>query len=577
MPKWLSKGIARADVAFTRAPALFRRMGIPPSPADPTRRGMVVIQIDGLSYPRMMKALGRRQLPFLRTLVKRGRYKPHKYYSELPTSTPAFQAGVFYGDNSNIPGFNFYDKYEKRFYRMGDSECAYSVEKSFRNPGLLRGGSVLSCVYTGGAEAAMFVFSTMLAPKRWRFVLRVWDIFMLSLLNVALLLKVLGLAFIEFFIALADALPFIFGRGWVKRELTVIGIRVGLMVVARELITAGAIVDVFRGAPVIYLTFLGYDEQAHVRGPDSPVAMWALRGIDRSIRRIYKATVYADREYDVYVLSDHGQAATQPFALLTNEPLAEYVQAQLTGVLVENYTLHDPRTSQMLRTVEALHRIVPAMPRLFHGSIRWYADYLMRRLPGPAAELDGVEALLDVSVVSTGPIAYIYWNKIDHALRFEEIEMLHPGFIDMMVEHPAISFVSVRIDDRHVLVRGPEGEVMLGPEGIVRERRGAVPLDRSVAPAHVMRGVWRVTLMPRAGDVCVWGGGCDDGNVSYGFEFGAHSGWTDDEITAFVLAPSSVTYDFSAIRSHTEFYDFFSRYMPEPQPDSEAAAMPVAG
>lgn len=549
-------------------------MGIVAHSDNPDRRGVVVIQIDGLSYDRMQRAMAGRKLPFLRKLVKRGKYRAHRFLSEIPTSTPAFQAGFFYGDNDDIPGFRFYDKREKRLYRMGDSECAYSIEKSKQGPGLLADGSVMSCVYTGGADASMFVFSTMLAPRRWRFVLRAWDIFMLTLLNLMLILKVVGLAIVEFFVALWDALPWIFRRGWIKRELTMIVVRVTLMVVAREMITLGAIIDIFRGVPVIFLNYLGYDEQAHSRGPDSPVAKWALRGIDRDIRRIYKATRYAERRYDVYILSDHGQCASQPFEMVADETLGEFVEGQLAGVVVNNFLSSDSRTTQMLKAMEGLHRIAPAMPRIFRPPMRWYANYLYRHLPGPSEEVEKIESLLDMLVVSTGPIAYLYWTKIDHSLTIDEIESLHPGFLDNLANHPGIGFVSVRAGNDTVLVRGRHGQVIIGESGIV-SRKGQVPFDNSIEPEHVIRGVRRITLMDRAGDVCIWGGGAEAGDISYTFEFGAHSGWTDDEISAFILAPAHVKCDFSRIRTHSEFFRFFERkYLrrteQEPPADTES-------
>src|ERR1043166_1564956 len=150
MLTFLSRLARRYNRVLTRGPALLRRLGIPHSTADPARRGFIIVQIDGLSYPRLLHAMRRRQLPFLRHLVTRKKYHLHRYLSEVPTSTPAFQGGMFYGNNDNIPGFLFYDKFEKRYYRMGQADSAYSVEQGVRNPGLLRGGSGFNCFYMIG-------------------------------------------------------------------------------------------------------------------------------------------------------------------------------------------------------------------------------------------------------------------------------------------------------------------------------------------------------------------------------------------------------------------------------------------
>src|SRR5690606_9873392 len=97
-------------------------------------------------------------------------------------------------------------------------------------------------------------------------------------------LRLLALLPLEFIIALGDAIRGISrGQGW-KRELIFVFTRVFICVGLRELVTLGAKIDLARGLPIIHVNFLGYDEQAHRRGPDSAFAHWTLRGIDRAVR-----------------------------------------------------------------------------------------------------------------------------------------------------------------------------------------------------------------------------------------------------------------------------------------------------
>jgi len=542
---------------FTRGPALLRRMGIPFSPVDPQRRGFVVVQIDGLSYRRMLRAMRHHQLPFLNSLLKSGKFKAHRFYSEVPTSTPAFQGGLFYGSNDNIPGFQFYDKRERYYYRMGYSDCAHRIEQSFQKPGLLKNGSVFSCVFTGGAEAALFVFSTLLAPQRWRFVFRVWDILLLSFLNVLVIAKIGLLVVLEVLLGVYDSLMWFLQRGTIRRELEFIALRVILTIVTRELITLGAVIDIYRRVPVIYLNFLGYDEHSHVRGPDSAVARWTLRGIDRCIERIYKATLFAEREYDFFVLSDHGQCAVLPFEYLTGETLGEYLQTQLDGLLVESHTQKDSRGAQITATLEGLTRLERSMPRLFRRPIRAYIRRMQKKLLKEQAQED-LDVLLDVFVVSSGPVAFAYWTHIERPLTYEEIEQMHPGLTDRLSTHPAIGMISMRTASGDVIVKSRLGRAYLGPYSVRTE--GWLPFDRSPNRKRIMEDIRRLTLYPRAGDICFWGAGSPSGNVSYSYELGAHSGWTDDETGAFILVPPHITWDFSSVRHHTQFYDFFRRY-----------------
>src|SRR5437867_6469395 len=78
--------------------------------AKATRRRFVVIQVCGLSHDLLQAALARRWMPGSARLVRRGSLRVHRTCAALPSSTPAFQAGVMYGGPVDIPGFEFFDK-----------------------------------------------------------------------------------------------------------------------------------------------------------------------------------------------------------------------------------------------------------------------------------------------------------------------------------------------------------------------------------------------------------------------------------------------------------------------------------
>lgn len=562
---WWSALRKKISRTFTRGPALFRRMGIPMNETNPKRRGLIIIQIDGLSWNRFQKALRGGKLRYVRKLLRRKRLKAYRYLSEIPTSTPAFQGGMFYGTNDNIPGFHFYDKKERRAYYMGQSDCAYAMECGFSTPGLLKGGSVYSCVYTGGAEASLFIFSSLTAPHRWRFALRLWDIFLLTLINLAVIFHIVALALVELGTGLWDLVKRVWRHGRVMHELEQLAIRIGLSVIGRELITLGAMIDISRQVPTIYLNYLGYDEHAHLRGPDSRFAMWSLRAIDRCIRRIYLAAMSAEREYDVYILSDHGQCASRPFEELTGESLSSLLRRE-TALSVSGHEESERSAREALQSADAMVRVAQSMPRPFRRPMNASADYLRRK----TLERMHPDSLtcLDLSVFSTGPIAYVYWTSIEEGLSDEEIEYMHPGLLERLAGHRAIGFVSVRTSTGDVRVLARAGSARLLASGEV-EREGKLPFDSAVDFQHVVSGIRRITLYPRSGDICVWGGGSSLGDVTFADqEYGSHSGWTNEEVEAMILAPASVDHDFSSIRRHSQFYDFFySRYadaLPDP-------------
>jgi hypothetical protein len=573
----IERGRRFVNVFLTRGPSLLRRMGIPFSDVPLERRGLVVVQIDGLSHPRLRRALAEKRMPFLRQLVRSGKLRLHRFSSELPTSTPAFQGGFFYGSNDNIPGFQFYDKRERQYYRMGNSECAHRIESEFTRPGLLRGGSVFSCVFTGEADATLFVFSTLLAPRRWKFVFRLWDNLLLSMLNILVILKIAGLVVLELVLALYDSVRWFFQRGELRNELQFIALRVALTVVTRELITLGAVIDIHRRVPIIYVNFLGYDEHAHQRGPDSRVAMWTLKGIDQCIERIYKAALYSEREYDFYVLSDHGQSPVQPFEAVSEETLGEFLQGELDDMLVESHLHQDSRSAQLSATLAGLREIERWMPRLFRRPLRAYIRRTQKQLVKLTEEAD-LDVLLDVFAVSSGPVAFVYWLRIAEPLTADEIERMHPHLIERLLRQDGIGMISVRLGGGDVLVQGRNGKAIVGEFSVRSE--GILPVDASRHRRQILTQIRRLTLFPRAGDLCIWGGRAPVGNVSYSYEFGGHSGWTDDETQSFILAPASVDFDFSKIVRHPQFYEFFQRYAlfnEQPSHEAEVATGDNAG
>src|SRR5437868_9635269 len=91
-------------------------------------------------------------------------------------------------------------------------------------------------------------------------------------------------------------------------------VRILSNVVVRELQTMAILLDVYLGVPVIYSTFMQYDELGHHFGPSSWQALRDLRRTDariREIRRMMEAR--GGREYDLVLLSDHGMTPSASY------------------------------------------------------------------------------------------------------------------------------------------------------------------------------------------------------------------------------------------------------------------------
>src|SRR6202011_4635773 len=84
-------------------------------------------------------------------------------------------------------------------------------------------------------------------------------------------------------------------------------IRILSNVVVRELQTMAILLDLYLGVPIIYSTFMQYDELGHHFGPRSRTALADLKRTDARIAELLRMVrAAAGRGYDVVILSDHG-------------------------------------------------------------------------------------------------------------------------------------------------------------------------------------------------------------------------------------------------------------------------------
>lgn len=370
-----------------------RLRGLPISEGTSTARGIVLIQIDGLSRTQFERAVDRGRMPFLRRLLDREDYALHTLYSGLPATTAAVQAELFYGVRTAVPAFAFRDQEAGRIVRMVETESASQVERQLAEAGegLFEGGSAYSNIYSGGAAEPHFCAGTMGLDNAVRTLS--WPrTILLVIWNLMSLVRTIGLLLIEFGVAVGDCFRGMIAGRDLWAELKFIPSRVVVCGLLRELISIGAEIDVTRGLPIVQVNFLGYDEQSHRRGPSSAFAHWSLRQIDRSIERICDAAFRSSRrDYDVWIYSDHGQEASTPYPIARKESLQDAL-LRITGAAQDTHR----RTDQKPAGVET-------------ERAAWLRNtFLLRWLPRLGFE----QVLFDAGepiVADIGPIGHIYW------------------------------------------------------------------------------------------------------------------------------------------------------------------------
>jgi hypothetical protein len=90
--------------------AAARQLGRFPHEEEEGRRGFVIVEIDGLAYDYLRQAIRQGYMPYLARLLRERRLRLARWRCGLPSTTPASQAGILYGNNWDIPGFRWYDK-----------------------------------------------------------------------------------------------------------------------------------------------------------------------------------------------------------------------------------------------------------------------------------------------------------------------------------------------------------------------------------------------------------------------------------------------------------------------------------
>jgi hypothetical protein len=521
---------------------LVRRLRLGRAPA-PGRRRPLIVQIDGLSRAMLERALAEGRMPFLRRLLQRGGYQLVPMSVGLPTSTPSFQMAAMFGVRPDIPGFHYHDKRRRAdvyFPRAGDAALVEAAHTAGRR-GIVAGGSAYGCVFTGGAVNTLFTFAMIKRPSGRGVVCALSAAVVLAwvVLKSAVVSAVaIGRALLGF---VAD--PLNAPRGW-----KLLAIKVGVSVWVRELFTLCASRDVWQGVPAVYVNYLDYDVVAHAYGPRDRRALRTLRGVDRSIQRLWRtARRVPGHGWDLYVLSDHGQAHCTPFDRLSGG-------RRLERVLFEDFLgpsgAHEvaPGHAEGRRLASGIKAIRSGRER---GAVQRFFNYLQQDFARLLGELKEAQERDGVRVIAAGPNAFVYFLDDPQPLTLEAIEQRFPSLPDDLSRATGIGFVL--------------GRSAAGPLCIWRGKRyglhelGEGPFAGRADLELIAIGIRDLMAMPSAGDLVIYGQEAPGGNVSYIAEIGAHAGPSEDEMHTFVVTPPATPLP-APISHPLQLYPCFARY-----------------
>jgi len=531
------------DEAYPFYQSLIYRLGrrFGPRPQRKPLRGLLILQVDGLSLGSLRRILERGRMPTVTGMLARGSHRLHAWHCGVPSNTPAVQAGLFYGDRHNVPGYRWFDRAEQKMRVVSQPEDLRRLETAVAARGgrpLLAGGSCVNTFMSGGAAKRLMTVSALgeTADERREGEHADFNLFFLSpyAYSTAVtggmwdLLKGLTLAVARRCNRKKPHLRFSFKR---------VARRAVANAFLRDLAFFWLKQDMVRGVPVIYSNFVGYDDVAHHAGPDGYEAQVSLAAFDRHLRKLRRrAGRQSPIRYDIVLMSDHGQTPSVPFRILHGEPLAATVARLVGAARGREPDSARPFNPDLSYTARLLAELVETPP----GALGWAANRSRRTLSRIATEdappgsgTGGAE----VVVCESGSLAHVYFTGHDRPLHLEEICVRYPGLVENLAHHPGIGMVLAgrEFGDAVALCDDGVRNLITGELGGDRD-----PLAPFGQPDRWAGELAQLLSYPDSGDLVLHGHWPDDQQRVVVFEeqISSHGGLGGAQSEPFLLAPA---------------------------------------
>jgi len=408
-------------------------------------------------------------------------------------------------------------------------------------PGALAGGSSYVNLIDGDAQTVAFTVATRermsvyrrLGGKRMGF---------LILLHPIRIARMLFQSAFEYLLEEWERL-----RGELARQVTHSEgifpfIRILSNVIVRELQTMAILLDVYLGVPVIYSTFMQYDELGHHFGPSSKQALYDLRRTDARIGEIWRmARLAGGRRYDLVILSDHGMTPAESYRVRFGESLGATVERILESEVLSSHSEASEYAHIGPEVMEAVALITPEKRRLTRRALRSAKDWLrssygIREIIIP--EKYRVAASHDVVVTYSSCLALLYFADDPRQLSLADIESdpRRARLYEGLLGHPGIGLVATRTPEG-VHLHGNAGRALID-HGRVVIIDGRNPMEAYGTQSYVVNAVESLVLQPNAGDCVLFGAYDGYDIVSFDDQVGAHGSAGGDQVYPFLIGPS---------------------------------------
>jgi len=515
-----------------------------------------MLQIDALPYAELRRAIELGYCPTISEMVREEGYTLRRWFCGLPSATPYCQAGIFHGQNDGIPAFRFYDKAERRVITCNAPSGVQYIRDRITAPGALAGGSSYVNLLDGDAETVAFTVATR---ERMSVFQRLggWRMALLIALHPIRVARMALQALLEWLREEYERTVGELARRRTHSEGIFPLVRILSNVVVRELQTMAILLDVYLGVPVIYSTFMQYDELGHHFGPSSFQALRDLRRTDariREIRRMIESA--AGRSYDLVILSDHGMTPSASYRVLYGETLGQTVTRILEGEAVR-------RGEEPLRSAEAFAdtseyagmsaqlfdtaaHVIPQQQRVMRWTLRRVRDWVrsrygIRELILP--EKYRVEGEHDVVVTYSSCLALLYFA--DHVRPLERSEIMEDerraGLYAELLAHPGVGLLGTRLGTS-VHLESTIGRAVVA-DGRLEVLEGRNPLERYESTEPIVRAVEHLVSQPNSGDITIFGAYDGYEIVSFDDQIGAHGAAGGNQVHPFLIGPKHLHLD----------------------------------
>jgi len=461
-------------------------------------RGLVIIHLDGLGHHYLQRALTQGHMPFVQQLIDDEGYVPMRWRCGLPSTTPYVQAGLMFGDNREIPSFRWWDKEANRLIVFGGiSSFKYVSDKYFRGaePLLAQGAAIATC-YTAEAIETYRLSYRHRAPVRDSTIPTQHASLRYSAQNIAAswlmnplhLLDLARTTFVQVWKAYS-----IYWQarrhGWRQADKYLVTNM--LEEIFLQQMTRYATTQAMReNYPIIYAAFYTYDGMAHAFGPESEYSFRSLKHIDHSIQSIAHERQAHKRDYEILILSDHGQSESVPYTQKHGRTFGQWIAEWLPTYQVEE----------------------------FNG-----------RKFTPAQTIEG-----HIALTYSGGLAHLYFKDLPGRLDRTALEEKFPGLIEKVARAPGVGFVMVRDGASDLIVTPDSLMPILTASGVADS---AHPFFAQFdEPEVIARQLHKLNSFERSGDLIIFGAYADRRQINFEYQMGGHGSLGGEQLFPFILA-----------------------------------------